>query len=409
MVRSMMSQTTLAKSFYDNALESAAHILNMVPTKKVEKTSYEVWHGQALKMSYLKVLGSEALVKHNTLTKPDKLEPKSIKCIFVGYPRETMGYSFYYPPENKVLVARNAEFFENSLINTHPSKNTSLHHDEDDQEIDERQSDIVPVYRSIRTRHAPDGMCLYVDAEEHELGDLNEPTNYKDALLDPKYDKWFDATFRAIRILIAITAFYDYEIWQMDVKTAFLNGYLNKEVYIEQPEGKLHWTTIKNILKYLRNTKDMFLVYGDVDDTKSQTEYLFILNGGVVDWKSTKQSILATSSAEGEYIAALDASKEAVWIRKYIYGLGVVPINEEHMKMYCDNTEAITIANEPGITIGARHYRTKVHYLREVIKMGDMVLEKVHTDENVADPFTKALPFNKNFEHTKSIRLLLAN
>ncbi|GJR85389.1 retrotransposon protein, putative, ty1-copia subclass [Tanacetum coccineum] len=42
---------------------------------------------------------------------------------------------------------------------------------------------------------------------------------------------------RAIRILIAITAFYDYEIWQMDVKTAFLNGYLSEEVYMKQPEG----------------------------------------------------------------------------------------------------------------------------------------------------------------------------
>ncbi|GKB60981.1 retrotransposon protein, putative, ty1-copia subclass [Tanacetum coccineum] len=55
MVRSMMIQTTLPKSFWDYALESAARILNMVPTKKVEKTPYEVWHEQAPKMSYLKV------------------------------------------------------------------------------------------------------------------------------------------------------------------------------------------------------------------------------------------------------------------------------------------------------------------------------------------------------------------
>ncbi|GKF05517.1 retrotransposon protein, putative, ty1-copia subclass, partial [Tanacetum coccineum] len=46
------------------------------------------------------------------------------------------------------------------------------------------------------------------------------------------------ANIRAIRILIAIAAFYDYEIWQMDVKTAFLNGYLSKEVYTEEPEGE---------------------------------------------------------------------------------------------------------------------------------------------------------------------------
>ncbi|GKD38515.1 retrotransposon protein, putative, ty1-copia subclass [Tanacetum coccineum] len=204
MVRSMMSQITLPKSFWDYALESAARILNMVPTKKVEKTPYEVWHGQAPKLSYLKVWGCETLVKRDTLTKPDKLEPMSIKRIFVGYPKVIMGYFFYYPPENKVFVARNAEFFKNSLItqeasgsledleiiqeeDTQPSINTSLHHDEDDQEIDEPQSDINPISRSTTTRRAPDRMCLHVDAEEHELGDLDEPANYKAALLDPEF------------------------------------------------------------------------------------------------------------------------------------------------------------------------------------------------------------------------------
>ncbi|GJR60051.1 retrotransposon protein, putative, ty1-copia subclass [Tanacetum coccineum] len=163
MVCFMMSQTTLPKSFWDYALESAACILNMVPTKKVEKTPYEVWHKQAPKLSYLKVWGCEALVKRDTLTKPNKLEPRSIKCIFIGYPKEIIGYSFYYPPKNKVIVAQNAKLFKNSLItqevsgslddleiiqeeDTHPSKNTSLYHDEDDQEIDESQSDINPIH-----------------------------------------------------------------------------------------------------------------------------------------------------------------------------------------------------------------------------------------------------------------------
>nr|GFA52547.1 protein kinase-like domain, phloem protein 2-like protein [Tanacetum cinerariifolium] len=65
--------------------------------------------------------------------------------------------------------------------------------------------------------------------------------------------------------------------------------------------GDLHWTTVN---KYLRNTKDMFLVYGG--------RYVFVLNGGAVDWKSAKQSIFATSSVEAEYIAAFDASNEAI-------------------------------------------------------------------------------------------------
>ncbi|GJR01646.1 retrotransposon protein, putative, ty1-copia subclass [Tanacetum coccineum] len=175
MVRSMMSQTTLPKSFWDYALESAARILNMVPTKKVEKTPYEIWHGQAPKLSYLKVWGCEALVKRDTLTKPDKLEPISINLIS----QEASG------------SIKDLEIIQEE--GTHPSVNTSLNHDEDDQEIDEPQSDINPIRRSTRTRHSSDRMCLYIDAEEHELGDHNELVNYKATLLDPEFDNWLDA------------------------------------------------------------------------------------------------------------------------------------------------------------------------------------------------------------------------
>ncbi|GJT25046.1 retrotransposon protein, putative, ty1-copia subclass [Tanacetum coccineum] len=70
---------------------------------------------------------------------------------------------------------------------------TSLNHEEDDLEIDEPQSDIIPIRRSTRTRRPIDRMCLYIDAEEHELGDLGEPANYKAALLDLESDKWLNA------------------------------------------------------------------------------------------------------------------------------------------------------------------------------------------------------------------------
>ncbi|GJR85588.1 hypothetical protein Tco_0209599 [Tanacetum coccineum] len=166
----------------------------------------------------------------------------------------------------------------------------------------------------------------------------------------------------------------------------------------QQNPGEIHWTTVKNILKYFQNTKDMFLVYGgnmerelrvscytdvgyltDADTLRSQTGYVFILNGGDVDWKSIKQSIFATSSTDVDYIAAFDASKEAVWIQKFIYGLGIVPTIEEPISMYCDNTGAIAIAKDHGITKCARHFRAKVHYLRETIEMGDVKIEKVDT------------------------------
>nr|GEW90438.1 retrotransposon protein, putative, Ty1-copia subclass [Tanacetum cinerariifolium] len=386
MVRFMMSQTTLSKSFWDYAVESVARILNIVPTKKVEKTPYEVWHRKAPKMSYLRVW--------------------------------------------VVLVARNVEFFENSIItqeasgsledlkiiqdeDTHPSENTSLHHDEVDQEIDEPQSDINPIRRSTKTRHAPARMCLYVDAEENELGDLNEFANYKAALLDTEYDKWL------VVMNVKMQSMKDNQVW--DLVDLPLNGKIVGSKWLFK--RRLIWMEIFHMENSKRGSipmKDkpklcksqgastpvevklmqrfpyapvvgsiMVACYTDagymtdVDDCKSQTGY-----------KSTKHRIFTTSSAKVEYIAASDVAEEAVWIRKLIYGLGVVPTNEEPKEMYCDDTGAITIANEPGIAKDARHYHAKVHFLREVIEFGDIVLEKVYTYDNVADPFTNALPFN---------------
>ncbi|GJS55889.1 hypothetical protein Tco_0629251 [Tanacetum coccineum] len=121
------------------------------------------------------------------------------------------------------------------------------------------------------------------------------------------------------------------------------------------------------------------------------------------------QNVPYVLAVEAEYIAAYDASKEAVWVRKFIYGLGVVPTIEEPINMYCDNTRAITIANESGINKGARHFRAKVLYIREVIEYGDIKLEKVHTYDNLADPFTKALAFLKHLEHTNNIGMLPAS
>ncbi|GJY82573.1 retrotransposon protein, putative, ty1-copia subclass [Tanacetum coccineum] len=321
MVRSMMNLTTLPLSFWDYALESATRILNMVPTKKVDKTPYELWYGKVPNLSYLKVWGCEALVKRDT---PDKLEQRSVKCIFIGYPKETMGYYFYFPPENKIVVARYAEFFEKRLISqeisgravdleeiqeeedTTPSEITS-NIPQEVEGFEPPQEEVIPIRRSERTHRAPNRLCLNVEVEEHSLGDLNEPTSYKAAMLDSESNKWIDAmnaeiqsmmdnmvwvlvdlppgcktvgsrwlfkkktdmdgivhvykarlvakgytqlygvdyeeTFspvadiRAIRILISIAAYYDYEIWQMDVKTAFLNGYLDEDIYMVQPEG----------------------------------------------------------------------------------------------------------------------------------------------------------------------------
>ncbi|GKA88263.1 retrotransposon protein, putative, ty1-copia subclass [Tanacetum coccineum] len=433
---------------------------------------------------------------------------------------------------------------------TYPSENTSLHHDEGDQENDEPQSDIIPIQSKWLFKKKTN-----MDGAIH---------TYKSCLVGKgftqTYRVGYEETFspiadiRAIRILIAIDAFYNYEIWQIDFKTAFLNGHLSEEVYMVQPEGFVHPKYPNRVCKlkrsiyelkqasrqwnkrfddeikkfgftqnhdepcvYMKASKsnvtflilyvDDILIMGNhipmLQDVKSylgkcfgmkdlgEAAYIFgikilrdksrtligLCQSAYIEkilkrfyMKNSKresipmQEKIKLSKSQGAstpvevkrmqnvpYASAIgsiiyvvrctrldiafaqnitsrfqqnlgDIKRElrvscytdagyltdAVDLTKFISGLGIVPIIEEPIKMYCDNTRAINIANESGITKGARHYRAKVYYLCEVIEFGDVKIEKVHADDNLVDPFTKALPFPKHSEHTKNIGMFPA-
>ena len=183
--------------------------------------------------------------------------------------------------------------------------------------------------------------------------------------------------------------------------------------------GKHHWVAVKNILKYLRRTKDMFLVYGegdlqligysdasfqsDKDDCKSQSGFVFLLNGGAVVWKSSKQETTADSTTEAEYIAASDAAKEAVWIKKFITELGVVPSILQPIPLLCDNNGAIAQAKEPRSHQRSKHVLRKYHVIREIIGRLDIRIDRVATNDNVADPLTKTLSQTKHEQHIASM------
>src|SRR3954469_6265505 len=113
MVRFMMSVSDLPMPFWGYALEIAAFTLNRAPSKFVETTPYELWFGKKPKLSFLKVWGCDAYVKK---FHPDKLKPESEKCVFIGNPKETVGYTFYHRSEGKIFVAGNGSFPEKEFL-----------------------------------------------------------------------------------------------------------------------------------------------------------------------------------------------------------------------------------------------------------------------------------------------------
>ncbi|WCJ31679.1 Retrovirus-related Pol polyprotein from transposon TNT 1-94 [Euphorbia peplus] len=711
MVRSMMGFATLPKSFWGYALETALFILNRVPTKSATSTPYELFIGGKPKLSFMKVWGCLAYVKHIV---SDKLDPKSDKCFFIGYPKETKGYYFYHPDDRKVIVSRHAGFLEkeflekkdtNSVIELEEVRTSSEEETEQvaetvgaQPEYQSQEQVTLEPRRSIRVRQGPERYGYLVDeGEETLVVDNDEPRNYKEAINSPDSAKWkqamqsemdsmyenkvwtlvdssedmryvgcrwifkkkrdmdgkvvtykarlvakgytqkqgidYEETFspvamiKSIRIMLAIAAHYDYEIWQMDVKTACLNGHLEEDVYMMQPEGftskdtkqvcklqrsiyglkqasrswnkrfdeavkgygfeqnydepcvykknsgstvvflilyvddillmgndvpalqqvkvwlssvfsmkdlgeasyilgimiyrdrpnrmiglsqstyldkvlrrfsmenskrgnlpmvvckrehqlskkmcpvteedrmkmagkpyanaigsimyvmlctrpdvafalsmtsrfqanpgERHWTAVKNILKYLRRTKEMFLVYGggelrvegytdasyetDVDDFKSQSGFVFIVNGGAVSWKSSKQTVTATSTTESEYIAAWEAAREAVWIKKFVGELGVVPDIVNPITLYCDSNGAIAQAKDPQSHQSSKHYEKRFHMLRESVAKGDIKMERVPTEDNISDPLTKALVQAVHDRHMNNYGIMFKN
>ena len=120
---------------------------------------------------------------------------------------------------------------------------------------------------------------------------------------------------------------------------------------------------MKNILKYLRRSRDIFLIYGgsdlklegytnssfqsNLDDSKSISGYMFTLYSGAVSWKSFKKQTVADSVTKIEYITASEAAKEAVCMKKFISKLGVVLGIEQPVLLYCDNTRVVAQAKEP--------------------------------------------------------------
>ncbi|KAG8492989.1 hypothetical protein CXB51_012658 [Gossypium anomalum] len=547
--------------------------------------------------------GCEAYVKRQKST---KLKPKSERCIFVGYPKETKGYYFFNPIKNKVFVARTGVFLEREFVSRkgsgrkielekiRESQDTTEPEIEQQQILQEIEEQVTavetqPPCKSLRECHAPERYGFLITTQgDILLIDQDETKTYQEAVASPDSEKWLEAMrsemdsmhetqvwtlvnppegvkpigckwvfkkktdmdgnvqtykgrlvakgfrqihgvdydetfspvamFKSIRILLAIAAFHDYEIWQMDVKTTFLNGKLEGDVYMTQPEGfvdpkdagkicKLqrsiyglkqasrswnlrfndaikefgfiknedeprvykkdlgeatyilggkiyrdrsrqllglsqgtyidkvlkrfnmeeskrgflpmrhgislskeicpstpqerermskipyastigsimyamlctrpdvsyalsmtsryqvdpgegHWTTVKNILKYLRRTKDTFLIYGGEEElsVKGYTDASFQTdNDDSRSWKSSKQSTVANSTTEAEYITASEAAKEAVRIKKFITGLEVVPSISDaiELRLPLHKQKNPDFTNDPNIYLGA--------------------------------------------------------
>ncbi|GJW95624.1 retrovirus-related pol polyprotein from transposon TNT 1-94 [Tanacetum coccineum] len=447
--RAMLATTSLGKSFWAEVVNTACYMINRSPSTAVElKTPMEMWTGNPVNYSNLYIFGSPVcVVLEEVLNNPDA--------------------SFW------------KEAMQEEIEALHKNKTWEL----------------VERYRA---RLVVKG---YVQKEGIDFNEI------------------FSLMVRmtTIQVVLAMYATYDLHLEQLDVKTAFLHGNLEEEIYMLQPEGfkqkgkenlvcrlnkslyglkqasrcwykfdsfirsleynRLHadpyayFKRFRNdnfilLLLYVDDmliaglnkdrinklkaqlarefemkdlgpankilrisekfnvrddlyktrhctcsgsrTSDVALCFGesdlnvkgyvdsdyagDLEGSKSTTEFVFTLSSGIVSWVSKLQSVVALSTTEAEYVTAAQASKESVWLKILLEELGH---EQEKFTLFCDNQSALYLARNPAFHSKTKHIRVQYYFVHEKVEDGTVDMQKIHTDDNVADYLTKAINYDK--------------
>ncbi|GJX55560.1 retrovirus-related pol polyprotein from transposon TNT 1-94 [Tanacetum coccineum] len=307
MSRTMLNEQSLPQKFWCNAVDTSTYILNRILIRVIlGKTPYELLRGRKPTLDYFRVFGSKCFIL-NTKDYLTKFDPKSYEGIFLGYSQNSKAYIILNKHTRKVEESLNVTFDETPP----PSKTSPLVDDDLDEEeaikVTEKknlENDIVDETLEI------DEIVNIKESRNHPLenviGNLNqrtlrsqaqnqsnffcfistiEPKNVNEALTDDR-TKWvfrnkldengivsrnkarlvaqgynqqegidYDETYapvarlESIRILLAYACALDFKLFQMDVKSAFLNGFINEEVYVAQPSGFIDFEKPDHVYK----------------------------------------------------------------------------------------------------------------------------------------------------------------
>lgn len=188
---------------------------------------------------------------------------------------------------------------------------------------------------------------------------------------------------------------------------AFTVGFLGR--YSSNP-NEHHMAMAKHAMRYLVGTVNTKIVYrkseqplklelfvdsdwAGSEERKSTSGYVALINGAPVSWQSKRQQVTATSSTEAEYIAASQAAKEVIWLRRLLADLGHP--QQGPTTIHEDNNGCIDLAKNPVHHSRTKHIDVQHHFIREKVASGEIQITRVSTSDQIADLFTKALDREK--------------
>lgn len=200
---------------------------------------------------------------------------------------------------------------------------------------------------------------------------------------------------------------------------AFTVGILGR--YQSNP-GMDHWKAAKKVLRYLKGTKGYMLMYrqtdnldvigysdsdfaGCVNSRKSTSGYIFMMVDGAISWRSTKQTLVATSTMEAEFVSCFEATSHGVWLKSFISGLRIMDSVSKSLKIFCDNSATVFMAKNNKSGSRSKHIDIKYLVIRERVKDKIVVINHISTDLMIADPLTKGMPPIKFKDHVENMGL----
>ncbi|GJR44607.1 putative ribonuclease H-like domain-containing protein [Tanacetum coccineum] len=237
------------------------------------------------------------------------------------------------------------------------------------------------------------------------------------------------ARIEAIRLFLAYASFMGFLVYQIDVKSAFLYGTIKEEFYVDDiifgSRNKELYTAFeklikdKSMIRYLKGKPTLGLWYsrdspfelvaytnsdyaGATQDRKSTTGGCQFLGNRLISWQCKKQTVVATSTTEAEYVAAASCCGQVLWIQNQLLDYGY---NFMNTMIHIDNNSTICIIENPVQHSKTKHIEIRHHFIRDCNAKKLIQMVKIDTEHNVADLLTKGFDAGRHVKRGRDTKI----
>ncbi|GJS45979.1 copia protein [Tanacetum coccineum] len=366
MARTMLNEQSIPQKFWCNAVDTSTYILNRILIKPfLGKTPYELFKGKKTSLEYFKVFGSKCFIL-NTKDYLTKFDPKSTEGVFLGYSLNSKAYIVLNKETMKVEESLNVKFDE-----TPPPKSSPLVDDDNlENDIIENQDKNLEIKENEPSNKE---ISNIKSSKDHPLGTVIGNLNERTLRSQVQNQRNFFCFVSSVEPKNIKEAIQD-ESWTMAMQEE-LNQFKTNDVWSLVPPPKN-----QTIIDYV--------------DRKSTSGVCTFMGCCLTTWFSEKQTALAISTTEAEYASVGKDCQQALWMKQALVDYD---IKLDDIPVLCDNKGAIDLSKNPVLYSRTKHIEIRHHFLRDNVQKGNITIEKVDSEDNIANILTKPLkrePFN---------------